>query len=42
MMMLPPAMISMPFKVMLFVLVNGWQMLVGTLVESFNYNLPGT
>jgi flagellar biosynthetic protein FliP len=42
MMMLPPAMISMPFKIMLFVLVDGWQMLVGALVESFNYTLPGT
>jgi flagellar biosynthetic protein FliP len=42
MMMLPPAMISMPFKIMLFVLVNGWQMLVGTVVESFNmYYEPG-
>lgn len=36
MMMLPPAMISMPFKIMLFVLVDGWQMLVGTLVSSYN------
>jgi len=32
MMMLPPAMISLPFKIMLFVLVNGWQMLVGVVV----------
>jgi flagellar biosynthetic protein FliP len=37
MMMLPPAMISLPFKIMLFVLVRGWEMLVGTLVSSFNY-----
>ena len=36
MMMLPPSMISLPFKIMLFVLVDGWQMLVGTLVKSFN------
>ena len=36
MMMLPPAMISLPFKILLFVLVNGWQMLIGTLVTSFN------
>ncbi|MDR0821256.1 MAG: flagellar type III secretion system pore protein FliP [Oscillospiraceae bacterium] len=36
MMMLPPAMISLPFKIMLFVLVDGWQMLVGSLVQSFN------
>lgn len=36
MMMLPPSMISLPFKIMLFVLVDGWQMLIGTLVNSFN------
>lgn len=36
MMMLPPAMISLPFKILLFVLVDGWQLLVGTLVSSFN------
>ncbi len=36
MMMLPPSMISLPFKIMLFVLVDGWQMLVGTLISSFN------
>ncbi|MCM1055560.1 MAG: flagellar type III secretion system pore protein FliP [Bacteroides sp.] len=36
MMMLPPAMISLPFKILLFVLVDGWQMLIGTLVTSFN------
>ncbi len=36
MMMLPPSMISMPFKIMLFVLVDGWQLLVGTVVNSFN------
>lgn len=36
MMMLPPSMISLPFKVMLFVLVDGWQLLVGTIVSSFN------
>ena len=36
MMMLPPAMISMPFKILLFVMVDGWQLLVGTLVSSFN------
>ena len=36
MMMLPPAMISLPFKILMFVLVDGWQMLVGTLVSSFN------
>jgi flagellar biosynthetic protein FliP len=36
MMMLPPAMISMPFKLMLFVLVDGWQMLIGSIAASFN------
>lgn len=36
MMMLPPAMISLPFKIMLFVLVDGWQLIVGTLVNSYN------
>ena len=36
MMMLPPSMISMPFKIMLFVLVDGRQLLVGTVVQSFN------
>jgi len=35
MMMLPPAMISMPFKVLLFVLVDGWQLTIGTLLNSF-------
>lgn len=36
MMMLPPAMISLPFKIMLFVLVDGWQLLIGTIVNSYN------
>lgn len=36
MMMLPPAMISLPFKILLFVLVDGWQMLIGSIVTSFN------
>ena len=35
MMMLPPVMVSMPFKLMLFVLVDGWYLLVGSLVQSF-------
>lgn len=35
MMMLPPAMISMPFKLLLFVLVDGWTLLTGSLVNSF-------
>lgn len=35
MMMLPPIMISLPFKLMLFVLVDGWYLIVGSLVASF-------
>jgi flagellar biosynthesis protein FliP len=35
MMMLPPILISLPFKLMLFVLVDGWHLLVGSLVKSF-------
>ena len=35
MMMVPPATISLPFKLMLFVLVDGWQLLVGALAQSF-------
>ena len=35
MMMLPPVMISLPFKLMLFVLVDGWNLLTGSLVKSF-------
>jgi flagellar biosynthesis protein FliP len=35
MMMLPPAMISLPFKLLLFVLVDGWYLVVGSLVKSF-------
>ena len=36
MMMLPPVMISMPFKIILFVLVDGWHLIVRQLVTSFN------
>jgi len=35
MMMLPPVMISMPFKLLIFVLVDGWNLLVGNLIMSF-------
>jgi len=35
MMMLPPIMMSMPFKLLLFVLVDGWYLIVGSLVASF-------
>jgi flagellar biosynthetic protein FliP len=36
MMMMSPAVISLPFKMMLFVLVDGWQLLLGSLSQSFN------
>ncbi|AHG60286.1 Flip [Buchnera aphidicola str. G002 (Myzus persicae)] len=36
MMMVPPATISLPFKLMLFVLVDGWQLLITSLAQSFN------
>ena len=36
MMMLPPVIISMPFKLLLFVLVDGWALIVGSLIQSFN------
>jgi flagellar biosynthetic protein FliP len=35
MMMLPPILISLPFKLLLFVLVDGWNLVVGSLVKSF-------
>jgi flagellar biosynthetic protein FliP len=35
MMMLPPVMVSLPFKLMLFVLADGWYLLVGSLVKGF-------
>lgn len=35
MMMLPPVIISLPFKLILFVLVDGWQLIIGSLVRSF-------
>lgn len=35
MMMLPPAMISMPFKLLLFVLIDGWHLVVAMLLQSF-------
>ena len=35
MMMLPPVMISLPFKIMLFVLVDGWNLLVGSIIRGF-------
>ena len=36
MMMLPPVIISLPFKLLLFVLVDGWSLIVGSLVKSFH------
>jgi flagellar biosynthetic protein FliP len=35
MMMLPPIMISLPFKLILFVLADGWHIMVGSLMKSF-------
>jgi flagellar biosynthetic protein FliP len=35
MMQLPPAMISLPFKILLFVMVDGWNLLIASLVKSF-------
>jgi len=36
MMMLPPAMVSLPMKLLLFILVDGWTLLVSGIVNSFN------
>lgn len=35
MMMVPPAVIALPFKIMLFVMVDGWTLLIGSMVKSF-------
>ena len=35
MLQLPPAMVSLPFKVLLFVMIDGWNLLVGSIVRSF-------
>jgi flagellar biosynthesis protein FliP len=35
MMMLPPVMISLPFKILLFVLVDGWHLVVKSLLQTF-------
>ena len=40
MMMLPPVVISLPFKLIFFVLVDGWRLVTGSLVQSFG-TLPG-
>ena len=36
MMMLPPVMISLPFKILLFILVDGWSLVIKTLITSFS------
>lgn len=36
MIMLPPAMISLPFKILLFIMIDGWQLLAGTLIQGFH------
>jgi flagellar biosynthesis protein FliP len=38
MMMLPPVLISLPFKLLLFVMVDGWRLVVGSLMHSFTNN----
>jgi len=40
MMMLPPVMISLPFKIIFFVMVDGWYLIAGSLVKSFDASLP--
>ncbi len=40
MMMVPPVTISLPFKLIFFVLVDGWRLVAGSLVESFNAGAP--
>jgi flagellar biosynthetic protein FliP len=36
MMMLPPMLISLPFKILLFILVDGWNLIIGSVVRSFS------
>jgi flagellar biosynthesis protein FliP len=36
MMMLPPSMVSLPFKILLFILVDGWHLIIGSLISSFH------
>jgi flagellar biosynthetic protein FliP len=38
MLMLPPVLISLPFKLLLFVLVDGWHLVIGSLLASFANN----
>jgi flagellar biosynthetic protein FliQ len=42
MMMLSPVLVSLPFKIMLFVVVDGWTLLIGTLAASFHHMTPET
>jgi len=42
MMMLPPVIISLPFKLMLFVLMNGWNLVVVMLLETFQPYIPAS
>ena len=35
MMMLPPTTISLPFKILLFILADGWNLVIGSLVQTF-------
>ena len=42
MMMLPPVVISLPFKLIFFVLVDGWRLVAGSLVESYLHSPPHT
>ena len=35
MMMIPPMMVAMPFKILLFILVDGWNLIIGSLIRSF-------
>ncbi len=42
MMMLPPVIISLPFKLIFFVLVDGWRLIAGSLVESYMHAPPPT
>jgi len=37
MMMLPPVMVSLPIKILLFIVVDGWELLIGSLVKSYNF-----
>src|SRR6202012_5760131 len=42
MLMLPPTVISLPFKLIFFVLVDGWRLIAGSLVQSYMHAPPPT